>query len=678
MTRNESPVKPPLTARFRTILAAAALVFVAAAPVPSAAFGKTAREEARLDELRRTAWDQGSVRVIVHLNVPRIEDLSAASAAFGRRDGSTEEARRRRFADGALSKAVDYVAWKVATELQGTDFEETGRFQFFPLLGLRVSPGALALLEASADVLDIHEDKARKLIEPVEGAGSAGKGGPVENAGGNPDPPLLADSTVLVQAKALWDIGITGAGWYVAILDTGIRSSHEFFGGKNIIEACRARGSDGFAGAGDCPNGLSEQNGPNSAAHYASTYAGWDHGTHVAGIAAGNFGTRAGVAKGADIIAVQIFSRFSASDCGTGSPCVMTWDSDQIAGLEYVYSIRGSYNIAAVNMSLGGGAYSSFCDYEPQRIAINQLRAAGIATAIATGNDGYCNYISSPACISSAVSVGSSTKSDAESGFNNWSPALQRLFAPGSSILSSTGDSDSSYQAWSGTSMATPHVTGAWALLKQAVPAGAVSDFLDALQAAGKAVYSVCDGYGTSLPRIKIFDALTWMTSFTLVIQAGTYGTTDPVPGTYAYPPNASVPVTAVPGQYATFVDWTGDASGSANPVTVTMDRDQTVRANFRYIEAPLASGQRVLNRSFSQAEYINILSWENNPANAGLNITVYRLYVVSNGTPALLAEVGAGVREFSHRLAGADPVTYRIVAVVSGEREGAPAEITV
>ncbi len=669
MTKQRRPL-------FRAPFAATALAVALLGVLPPAVSARDSKDSAALDLLRQKAWSEGSVRVIVHLNVPEIERLSAASAEFRGKDASTFEARKRGAADGALSKAIDYVAWKVVTELQGADFEEAGRFQFVPLLALRVSPNALALLEASTDILGIAEDKARKLIEPVEEGGDSVKGG--GTATQNPDPPMLLDTATLVQARALWDVGITGAGWYVAILDTGIRTSHEFFTGKNIIEACRSRGSDGNAGAGDCPNGLSEQNGPNAAAHFGSSYSGWDHGTHVAGIAAGNFGTRAGIAKGANIIAVQIFSRFSASDCSSSYPCVLTWDSDQIAGLDYVYSLRGTYNIAAVNMSLGGGSYSSFCDYASQRIAINQLRSAGIATAIATGNDGYCGYISLPGCISGSVSVGSSTKADAESEFNNWDPTLQRLFAPGSSITSSTGDSNSSYESWNGTSMATPHVTGAWALLKQAIPGGSVATFLDALQATGKAIYSSCDGYSESIPRIKIFDALTYLTHFTLVIQAEANGTTAPVPGIYAYPPNASVQVTAIPGQFATFVDWIGDASGSANPLTVPMDRDKTVRANFRYIYAPETSGQRVLNRSFSQAEYINILSWENNPANAGLAIAAYRIYTVSGGTATLLAEVGADVREYSHRMAGTEAVTYRVAAVTAGGREGAPAEVTV
>jgi subtilisin family serine protease len=139
----------------------------------------------------------------------------------------------------------------------------------------------------------------------------------------------------------------------------------------------------------------------------------------VAGIVAGkatpltinsrNF-TISGVAPGAKLIAVQVFSRFdNAEFCGSSAPCVLTYTSDQIAALEYIYSLRNSYAIAAVNMSLGGGGYTAPCDSSSRKAIIDQLRGANIATVIASGNNGYTNGISAPACISSAVSVGATT-----------------------------------------------------------------------------------------------------------------------------------------------------------------------------------------------------------------------------------------------------------------------------
>jgi subtilisin family serine protease len=567
-------------------------------------------------------------------------------------------------------------AWKVVTQLQGTEFEEVARFDYVPFIALRVSPQALAVLESSPDILGIEENAVHKLIDPVKDGEETAKSEPEKEGIAQP---MLADTAILVGAKALWDIGITGSGWYVAILDTGIRSSHQFFTGKTIIEACRALGRDGNPGAGDCPNGQAIQNGPGSAAHYPNTYAGYDHGTHVAGIAAGNYGSLAGMAKGANIIAVKVFSKFTASDCG-GSPCVGAYTSDTVAGLSFVYSLRGTYHIASANMSLGSGAYSGFCDSAGYKAAIDLLRSVGVATAIATGNDGYCGYISSPGCTSTGVSVGSTTKSDAESSFNNWNKTTQRLFAPGSSIQSSTGDSDSSYAFWNGTSMATPHVTGAWALIKQAVPAGTVTEILNALQVTGKAIYSPCDSYSKAISRIQIDSAVGYLAAYTLTIQTSAFGTTNPAPGVHGYPLGSTVPVTAIPNTYATFYNWTGDASGAANPVSVYINRSKTIKANFKHIYPPAASGEKVLNRSFSQAEYIDILTWTGSANNAALTISQYKIYQMDGSTPTLLATVDAGTGEmqYMHRNAGAESLTYRIAAVTSGGREGEPATVTI
>lgn len=417
--------------------------------------------------------------------------------------------------------------------------------------------------------------------------------------------------------------------------------------------------------------------GSGSATHFPSDYSGYDHGTHVSGIAAGNYGTLAGIAKNAGIIAVQVFTKFTPSDCGTSYSCVMSWTSDQLAGLDYIYSIRGSYRIAAVNMSLGSGGYSSFCDSDSRKAAIDNLRSAGIATAIATGNNGYCNYVSAPGCISSAVSVGSSTDSDLESSFNNWSPTLQRLFAPGSSIYSSTGASDSSYASWNGTSMATPHVTGAWAILKQALASGSVTDFLNWLRTTGASIKSVCDSYSQAIPRIRVDKALQQFVKFVLTLQSSSDGTTNPVPGKYSYIPGAQLQITATANQYAIFTGWSGSASGTTSPLAVTMDGDRTIQANFRYINPPIASGRQSVNRNFAQAEYINILSWSAHPDNSGLSVSNYRIYAVSGASSTLLVELGGDATTYTHRNVGKGSRAYTIAAVVSG-REGAPASVTV
>ncbi|MCX6566135.1 MAG: C10 family peptidase [Candidatus Aminicenantes bacterium] len=164
-----------------------------------------------------------------------------------------------------------------------------------------------------------------------------------------------------------------------------------------------------------------------------------------------------------------------------------------------------------------------------------------------------------------------------------------------------------------------------------------------------------------------------------LTIQPSAWGTTTPTAGVHYYPLNTDVQVTAFPAQYATFVNWTGDASGTDNPVTVKMTRDKTIKADIRYISPPSnLTGSKDLNRSFSQAEYIDTLSWQANTSNEGLSIATYKIYTVSGSTYTLLTEVNADQSQYSRRNAGSSANQYAITAVTSGGREGAPALVTI
>ena len=159
--------------------------------------------------------------------------------------------------------------------------------------------------------------------------------------------------------------------------------------------------------------------------------------------------------------------------------------------------------------------------------------------------------------------------------------------------------------------------------------------------------------------------------NYSLRIAAGPGGTTNPPPGTYPFNSTTSVTITAIPDLYFGFGGWTGNASGRTNPTTVSVDTPaKSVTASFVKIQAPVnATVQRVVNRSLSQAEYIDVLRWQPNPANQ--NIVSTRIYLVSD-TRQLLAEVNANTVTYWHRRVGkSSAAKYALVAVNDEGREG-------
>jgi subtilisin family serine protease len=328
-----------------------------------------------------------------------------------------------------------------------------------------------------------------------------------------PLPPILDLSVPRVGASQLQALGVTGTGISVAVLDTGVDKNHPFLQNSVVSEACYSTTISSSGIYSLCPGGVTASTAAGSAMPYGGNCPAGDcsHGTHVAGIIAGRSGVSGspgpGMAPGANIIAIQVFTRFdSTAYCGSSAPCVMAYTSDLMKGLERVYALRNTYNIASVNMSLGGGLYSSNCDSNSLKSIIDSLRAVGIATVIASGNNGSCGSMSSPACISSAVSVGATDDSDRVASYSN-SASFLSLLAPGSSIRSSVPIADGGgYQSWNGTSMATPHVAGAWALMKQNKPTATVTEILNTLSSTG---LSITDSKCTSVTkkRINVYQA---------------------------------------------------------------------------------------------------------------------------------------------------------------------------
>ena len=156
-------------------------------------------------------------------------------------------------------------------------------------------------------------------------------------------------------------------------------------------------------------------------------------------------------------------------------------------------------------------------------------------------------------------------------------------------------------------------------------------------------------------------------------------GTTDPIPGTYTFDPGTEVSVTAKPDTLYRFSHWSDDVLRTANPITITMDSDKSVTANFiRIIYPPLNfTGQKVMNRSLFLTEYINVLYWNANPNN--MNIVKYRIYLAEGESRDLLVELSAETFEYWHRGVNKDTqYTYAIVTVSDEDIESDPVCIIV
>lgn len=245
----------------------------------------------------------------------------------------------------------------------------------------------------------------------------------------------------------------TGAGVRAYIIDTGIRTSHSQFGGRasNVFDAFGGNGAD-------CHG----------------------HGTHVAGTVGGS---TYGVAKSALLRGVRVLN------CsGSGS------NSGVIAGVDWV---RQNHIAPAVaNMSLGGGISTAL------DTAVNNLHNANVTIAVAAGNSNANACNSSPARAVNAVTVGSTTSTDARSSFSNFGTCLD-IFAPGSSILSAWFTSNTATATLSGTSMASPHVAGVAALYKQANPSASSTTIRNAI--VNNATTNVVTNAGSGSPNRLLY-----------------------------------------------------------------------------------------------------------------------------------------------------------------------------
>lgn len=256
---------------------------------------------------------------------------------------------------------------------------------------------------------------------------------------------LDADSMPQIGAPAAWEAGYTGEGVTVAVLDSGVDQTHPDL--DDVVVGARD-----FTGSGTTED------------HYG-------HGTHVASIALGSGdasdGTGRGVAPGADLLVGKVLDEFGNGEL-----------SSIIDGMEWA----AGEGADVVNMSLGEAEnYTDGTD--PTSVALDTLSARhGTLFVVAAGNAGGYGTVSTPGAASSALTVGAVDDADDVAPFSSRGPrALDQAIkpdvtAPGDEIVAARAAGtredlgEGEYVAWSGTSMAAPHVAGAAAVLKQARP----------------------------------------------------------------------------------------------------------------------------------------------------------------------------------------------------------------
>jgi subtilisin family serine protease len=403
------------------------------------------------------------------------------------------EGKLKAAARAAQRSAISNSQSALMSGLDSQNVVEHPRFQFIPFMVLRADAHALERLATLSMVTSLEEDRLER--------------------------PSMASSNEVIGSPVAWDLGFDGTDWTVAVLDTGVDKTHPFFAtqSKVVSEACYSTTDSQEESTTVCPDGREVSTATGSGVNCPAEVDDCDHGTHVAGSVAGNdqAGPNFGVARGAGIIAIQVFTSVDREiSCGGSgnTPCALSFVSDQVAALERVYSLRNDFNIAAVNMSLGSSSSytdETECDLEQssRKAAIDNLLSAGIATVVASGNSDKRDSIAAPACISSAISVGATTDSDQIASFSNVADFLD-LLAPGSSITSSVPGGG--IESWNGTSMAAPHVAGAWAVLKQKAPEMDVTSILEALRETGTQLDDERSGGNvTDMRRINLDQALT-------------------------------------------------------------------------------------------------------------------------------------------------------------------------
>ncbi|MDD2869461.1 S8 family serine peptidase [Neomegalonema sp.] len=310
-----------------------------------------------------------------------------------------------------------------------------------------------------------------------------------------------------------------------AVIDTGVDAAHPYLEGLVVRQACFSSTVAADRARTLCPNGRAAQTLGDAARPCDPLEMGplCAHGTKVAGLISGRGGgylgpegeshALEGIAPGAPILAIQVFSRvedpLTCAAFGQTAPCPLSYVSDQIAALRFVSSVAAEHDVAVANLSLASAAPSDPCDEAfqgRQYLAeiVYLLERMGVATVAATGNSGSVGTVGMPACVSRSLAVAAlDAQGSALARFSNISDSAD-LAAPGVDLMTSTLGA-TLYATDQGTSFAAPQVAGALLKLRRQAPGLSIERLTALLEEAGPRLEGARDG---GLPILDLPAAL--------------------------------------------------------------------------------------------------------------------------------------------------------------------------
>jgi len=536
--------------------------------------------------------------------------------------------------------------------LPAGEYEPLRDYSHLPMAFLRLrTPGSLEQLLNQPDVVQVYENGIKY--------------------------PVLTSSLPFINQPAAATAGFTGSGTAVAVLDTGVNYQNSAFG------ACTT------SVPADCCPGGNCSNAPPAAPSGCRVACVHDFAVNDNNLDANGHGTNvsaivAGVAPDTKVVGLDVFT-------GNGA-----YDSDIIAAINWTIAKKAAYNIVAINMSLGDGVkYTSPCSGDSFAVPVASSKQAGILTAIAAGNEGFTNGLSSPACVPTAVSVGAVYDGNTGGwGFSNCTDATSAadkvtcfsnsanyltVLAPGAQVTAG------GYTMF-GTSQATPHIAGTAAVLRAPIPFSmeTVDQTINRMTTTGVPVLDSKSGIIT--PRIDLLAAVNnastptysisgtvsksgggglagvtmtrtgGVTTTTTTDSSGVYKFTGVLNGTYTVTPSmtgysftpANWPVT-ISGADATGQNFTATCSTAAVPSGVSATAG-TKKITIRWSASSGAQTYNVKRSTASGGPYTIVSSVSGTSyVNTGLTRGTTFYYVVSAvngcGGSANSAQVSATVR---------------------------------